>query len=106
MGSLTSSPQAFTPQLAAWLKVMGKQGGDKEEMAGGDGEVLKLGSFCSTLFSGSSTHLSLQQGLHTSPFMVVRLEAYLAVWERPSQDIPSHAYFYGCSRCLNKGRLQ
>lgn len=52
------------------------------------------------------TPLATAGPLCTSPFMTVRLEAHLADWERLSQDIPSHTYFYGCSGCLNKCHLK
>lgn len=51
---LTPNPQAFTPQLAAWLRGSGER---QEEPF-----LLQPGSSCSSPSSGSSTRFPLEQG--------------------------------------------
>lgn len=95
------SPLPFAPWLAAWLEAAGKWGETRRAISIA-AWLLLLRAVLRIL------HMPLLTAgpLRTSPLMTVRLEARLADWERLSQDVPSHAYFYGCSRCLNKSHLK
>lgn len=95
------SPLPFAPWLAAWLEAAGKWGETRRAISIA-AWLLLLRAVLRILH----TPLLTAGPLRTSPLMTVRLEARLADWERLSQDVPSHAYFYGCSRCLNKSHLK
>lgn len=95
------NPQAFVPWLAAWLEAAGKWGETRRAISIA-AWLLLLRAVLRILH----TPLVTAGPLCTSPFLMVCLEARLADWERLSQDVPSHTYFYGCSRCLNKSHLK